>query len=526
MKQYDLPRITYTKQPADLEPFHIMLDAELPKFRNNLGKRWPNWIAGAENWDGDIYDASSPLDRELILGSFVEANKTAVDKAVDAATQRIPLWGKQPWTKRVEVIRSIAKEMTRKKYELSMAVLYEVGKARMQAISEVEEAIDFLYYYSEQLEINSGYQGSKMEANKGEVAQNCLLPFGVFGVLSPFNYPVALSVGMMTAALLGGNSVVWKPSPFSGVSASLLVEVFEEGGLPTGVMNVVFGESAGPLLVDHPGIDGFAFTGSYEVGTKILRAVANGQFMRPVLAEMGGKNHAYVSKSAEVKIAIDGVVASAFGMEGQKCTACSVAYIHEDVYQEFIDGAVAKVESLRAKIGNVEKREFVHGPVINADTYERYVNAAEYGKSTGCRILTGGQRITTTETERGYYVEHMMIDQLPDDSYLLTEEQFGPVLAIAPFSSLEDAMQRGNASQYGLTCGFYGTDEAEINYFRDNAQAGVLYINRRTGATTGAWPGIQSFCGWKGSGLTGKGGLGPHYVVQFMREQNQTIRTL
>ena len=525
MKKYDLPRITYTKQPSDLEPFHAMLDVELPEFRKNLGKRWPNWIAGRENWDGEIYIASSPLDSDLVLGSFVEANNAAIDEAVTAASNSIPAWGKRPWSERVAVMRAIAEEMTKRKYELSMAVLYEVGKARMQAISEVEEAIDFLYYYSEQLEKNNGYQGPEHIANKGEVSQNNLLPYGVFGVISPFNYPVALSVGMMTAALLAGNTIVWKPSPFSGVSASMLIEVYEKSGLPPGVLNVVFGESAGPLLVEHPGMDGFAFTGSYEVGTKILRSVANGRYMRPVLAEMGGKNHVYISQSAEVDVAIDGVVASVFGMEGQKCTACSVAFVHESLCRDFTERAVTRVESLRAKIGNVEKREFVHGPVVNADAYTRYTASAEHGKTVG-RILTGGRRINNPDTERGFFVEHMMIDQLPDDSYLFTEEQFAPMVVLAPFSSLDEAMQRGNASQYGLTCGFYGTDKAEIDYFLDNAQAGVLYINRRTGATTGAWPGIQSFCGWKGSGVTGKGGLGPHYVTQFMHEQNQTKYTL
>lgn len=525
MKEYDLPRVTYIQQPDDLTPFHAMFDDELPQFKAGLGKKWPHMIDGREVWDGDEYTAPSPLDYDLTLGMFLEADKNCVDKAVIAAKKSFPKWGGMPWQDRLVVLRNAAQEMSKRRFELAMAVVYEVGKSRMQAVSEVEEAIDFLYYYSDQMEKNSGYQGEELFDNPGEVARNYLVPFGAFAVISPFNYPVALSLGMMTAALVAGNTIVWKPSPFSGLSAAIVYEIMEQGGLPSGTLNIVYGEQAGPLLSDHPDVDGYAFTGSYEVGMKILQNTARGRYMRPVLAEMGGKNPVYISQSAILDEAVNGVAASAFGMEGQKCTACSVAYVHESIYEEFTQALVAKIERNRPKIGNVENAGYIHGPVVNEATYERYKKATAHGTKNG-RVLTGGNRIQKDECQRGFFLEHMIIDQLPEDSYLFTEEQFAPILAIAPFSDLNAAIDNGNRSQYGLTCGFYGVDEAEMEYFMTNAQAGLQYINRRTGATTGAWPGLQSFCGWKGSGLTGKGGLGPHYVAQFMREQNRTMKLL
>ncbi|MGE3149750.1 MAG: aldehyde dehydrogenase family protein, partial [Pseudorhodoplanes sp.] len=275
--------------------------------------------------------------------------------------------------------------------------------------------------------------------------------------------------------------------------------------------------------VNEPGIDGVAFTGSYKAGMSIMRQFASGVFMRPVLAEMGGKNPAYVSRSADVKAAVEGVARSAFSFQGQKCSACSVAYVHESHYEPFVAALVERAAKFKA--GSAERRDVSAGPLINDEALKRYEDTVAYARKAG-RVIAGGKRLTGGEFEHGNFVEPTIVVDLPEDDRLFKEELFAPILAVTKFSTLESAIKRGNAAQYGLTAGFYGKDKAEIDYFQDHVESGVLYINRSTGATTGAWPGLQSFCGWKGSGLSGKGGLGPYYLPQFMREQSRTARAV
>jgi len=515
-----LPRVTYTSIPSDLEPIHAMFELELPRFRARLGAHWPNRVGGAADTDGSEYTATSPIDSRLVLGTYVEASADAVGRAVAAARRGFERWGRTPWQERVAGVRRFARALDRHKHELALAVVYEVGKTRLEALGETEEAVALADYYCDQMATRGGYVEDAWEGN-GERAQTLLRPSGVFGVIAPFNYPVALSVNMMSAAMVAGNAVVFKPSPNAGLTAGMLARVFDESGLPPGVFNMVCGIDAGRHLVDSDGVDGIAFTGSHAVGMQIMRAMTSGTWVRPVLAEMGGKNPAYVSRSAELDVAVEGVARSAFGMQGQKCTSCSVAFVHASMYDAFLDKLVARTKALRA--GDPTRRETTSGPLINAKALARYLEASEHARRAG-RLATGGTRLTDGLFDHGCYVEPAIAVDLPDDDELFDRELFAPVLALARFDRLEDAIERGNRVAYGLSSGFYGQDEAEIDVYLDRAQAGVQYVNRRTGATTGAWPGVQSFCGWKGSGLTGKGGLGPWYLPQFMREQSRTIR--
>lgn len=516
----DLPRITYTSVPANLDAVHAMFDRELPLFRARLGARWPNRIGGGADTDGIEYSVSSPIDSSLTLGTFVEAAPDAIARAVASARNGFEHWGRTPWRERVAALQRFARTLDKQKYELAMAVVYEVGKSRLEALGETEEAVALVDYYCDQITRRDGYVETAWEGN-GERSQTLLRPTGVFGVIAPFNYPVSLPVNMTSAALVAGNTVVFKPSPDAGLTAGMLARVAEAADLPDGVFNVVCGREAGRRLVATPGVDGIAFTGSHAVGTEILRTLANGAYMRPVLAEMGGKNPAYVSQSADLEAAVEGVAKSAFAMQGQKCTACSVAFVHASHYDRFVELLATKARALR--IGDPTQRETSNGPLINARSLARYERASSHGSSAG-DVVTGGRRLTGGGYDRGYYVEPTIVTRLGDDDWLFQEELFAPVLALARFDKLDEAITRGNRVRYGLTSGFYGQDPAEIDLFLDRSATGVQYVNRRTGATTGAWPGIQSFCGWKGSGLTGKGGLGPHYVPQFMREQSRTGR--
>jgi 1-pyrroline-5-carboxylate dehydrogenase len=514
-----LPKITYTSVPGDLSLVHAFFDRELPLFKARLGARWTNRIDGEANHDGDEYEATSPIDSSLLLGRYVEASPSAVSKAVAAARRAFLDWGRRSWVERVEVLRRVGRRLDEAKYELAMAVLYEVGKTRIEAIGEAEEAVALVEYYCDQMTRHQGYVEQPWEGN-GERSQTLLRPIGVFGVIAPFNYPVALSVNMLTAALLGGNTVVFKPSPNAGLTAGMLGRILE-AELPPGVFNLVCGRKAGERLVAEPGIDGIAFTGSNAVGMSIQRSMASGRYMRPVLAEMGGKNAAYVSRSASLEAAVEGVAKSAFAMQGQKCTACSVAFVHDALFDAFLDGLVQKVKAV--KPGDPASRDTTNGPLINAAALQRYEEAVAHGEREG-RLVAGGRRLSGGLYDRGCYVVPAIITDLADDDWLFDRELFAPVLAVTRFHDLGQAIDRGNRALYGLTSGFYGQHQAEVELFLERSETGVQYVNRRTGATTGAWPGIQSFCGWKGSGLTGKGGLGPHYLPQFMREQSRTVR--
>ncbi len=272
-------------------------------------------------------------------------------------------------------------------------------------------------------------------------------------------------------------------------------------------------------MTDNPGIDGIAFTGSFEVGMHLhKRFGSGGKHTKPVLGELGGKNATIVSATADLEAAAEGVMRSAFGLQGQKCSACSRVYVDRSVAERFVDMLVEKSKAL--VVGDPTQRGVYVGPVIDEDAVKRFENAVQRSKRDG-RLVLGGERSTIAPLDRGNFVTPTIVE-LPLDHALFREELFLPFLAIGVVDSFEAGIREANRSDYGLTAGLFSTDEREIDRFFDEIEAGVVYVNRRVGATTGAWPGVQSFCGWKGSGLTGKGGCGPYYVAQFLREQSRT----
>jgi 1-pyrroline-5-carboxylate dehydrogenase len=521
LQNAEFPRVNYTNTAADFSSLHRMLDQELPRFRATLGGRFANRVEGREEWEGEAYTVASPLDDRLLLGTFVEPSDVVVAKAVAAARRGAPGWGSLPWRERVAIMRDVARAIDRDKYELAMAALYEAGKTRIEALGESEEAVNLIEHYCDQLELNDGFVQPAVNSASAEQAQVHLKPFGVFAIVAPFNYPLALVANMAGAALVAGNAVVIKASPAAGLTASMLVKTMEGAGLPEGVINLLCGETSGRRLVGQVGIDGVAFTGSNRTGMTILRQFAAEPFMRPVIGELGGKNHAYVTSKADIGAAVEGVAKSAFAFQGQKCSACSVAFVHSSIYEEFVAALANRARQF--KIGNTEQQAINGGPLINKAAVERYERAIEQARQSGA-VLHGGNRLRGGAYDHGNFVEPAILVDLPADHRLHKEELFAPVVAVRRFDRLEDAIAVGNTSDFGLTAGLYSCDPAEIDYFQSHVEAGVIYINRATGATTGAWPGIQSFCGWKGSGLTGKGGLGPHYLPQFLREQSVTRR--
>ncbi|MGH2417575.1 MAG: aldehyde dehydrogenase family protein, partial [Candidatus Limnocylindria bacterium] len=343
-------------------------------------------------------------------------------------------------------------------------------------------------------------------------------------IISPFNFPFALSGGPAGGALVAGNTVVYKPSSDAPLSGVCLAQAMRDGGVPDGVFNMVAGpgETVGAELQENRGIDGMVFTGSYEVGMKLYRSFTQ-EYPRPIITEMGGKNPAIVTRNADLDEAAEGVMRSAFGFDGQKCSANSRVYVERPVARAFVDKLVEKARGIA--VGDPTRRENWMGPVINQRALDTFTRAAEEARADGGTIEVGGEVLRDGDAARGFYPTPTVVTGLPLDHRLFHDELFVPFLVVGEVDSLDEALHEANDSAYGLTAGIFSHDQAEVKRFLDAIQAGVVYVNRRAGATTGAWPGIQSFGGWKGSGSSGKSGLGPYYVQQFLREQSQTVIT-
>ncbi len=521
----NLPRVTYSNTGEDFSGVHAHLDEVIPEAEARLlGKSQPAFIGGRDRAEGLVAKAVSPIDRDIVLGEFPQADAALVDEAVAAARAAFPAWRDLGWPKRVELFRVAADVLEERKWDVSVACLVEVGKSRLEAVGEVEEAIDLIRHYCAEMERTDGFREEKPGASSAEKCSVVLRPYGVFGVIAPFNFPVALSVGMISAALIAGNTAVFKPSDAAGLTGRMVVEALVAGGLPDGVLNLVQGaDETGKALVNHPGVDGFAFTGSNAVGMSILRHTGSAQAMRPVLAEMGGKNPAFVAASADLAVAASGVARSAFGLSGQKCSALSKVYVDHGVMDDFLNALTATTSKLA--VGDPRQRDVFVGPVIDRAAVDRFTEACAEVRRDGA-ILAGGNRLSGEGFDCGPYVEPTIVAGLARDHRINCDELFMPFMSVLPFDDLDDAIADANRSAYGLTAGVYTQDQPELDRFLNTIEAGVLYANRSSGATTGAWPGFQTFCGWKGSGITGKGGLGSWYVPQFMREQSHTIFSL
>jgi 1-pyrroline-5-carboxylate dehydrogenase len=518
----NLPRVTYSNTGEDFSGVHAHLDAIIPDAEARLlGKSRPALIGGRDRSEGQIVAARSPIDRDIVLGEFPQADEALVRDAVEAARTAYPAWRDMGWVRRVAILRAGADKIEVRKWDLSVACLIEVGKSRLEAVGEVEEAIDLIRHYCDEMERTDGFREERPGASPAERCSIVMRPYGVFAVIAPFNFPIALSVGMASAALVAGNTVVFKPSDAAGLTGRLVVDALIEGGLPDGALNLVQGtRETGEALVRSPNVDGFAFTGSNAVGMTILRNAASSTAMRPVLAEMGGKNPAFVTSTADLNVAASGVARSAFGLSGQKCSAASKAYVARDVLDQFLEALLSATG--RLTVGDPRRQEVFMGPVISDKALDRFTNASNEAASVG-KILTGGERLHGGVFDRGPYVQPTIVAGLPIDHRINRDELFLPFISLLPFDDLDQAIADANRSAFGLTAGVYTQDERELDRFLNTIEAGVLYANRASGATTGAWPGFQTFCGWKGSGTSGKGGLGSWYVPQFMREQSHTL---
>ena len=512
-------RVTYATMSADNEEMHKGYDEGIEQAKAELGRTVPIVVNGEERPGEGTYELESPIDGTL-LAHISQATRQDVEDAIGAAKASALEWDRMGWKKHVELVNKAADLITERRNLLSAMMAMEVGKSRLEALGDVEETADLMRWNAKEIADHDGFRVPMQAMGaKGEY-YDVLRPFGVWAVVSPFNFPMALSGGPSSGALAAGNVVVFKPAHQGALLGWKLYEIYRDAGFPPGTFHFLPGRGAvvGDLIVHHKDIAGITFTGSYEVGMSIYRSFAS-DYPKPVICEMGGKNPTIVTKNADLDKASDGVLRSAFGFGGQKCSANSRVYVERDVYDDFLSQLKSKTEAI--KIGNPLERDVYLGPVINEDAVETFERAAEAARKDGT-IVTGGERLTEGDYAKGTFVQPTVVE-VPKDHWLFKEELFVPFVAVAPVDSLDEGIELSNASEYALTAGFYSEDRAEIDEWLDRIDGGVIYVNRRAGATTGAWPGVQPFGGWKGSGTTGKAGGGPYYVTQYMREQSRTV---
>ena len=515
-------KITYATLSNDNEQLHAAFEAGLVRARAELGGYHPNLIGGQPRDGEGVITVRSPIDTDMVVGTFARGTRRDVVDAIAAARTAQPAWAATPWRERLVIVRRAAALISERQMEYAAIMAIEVGKNRLEALGEVEEAADLLRYYADTMERNEGYDHPLDNLGDATVHTRTILrPFGVFAVISPFNFPMALSAGPSSAALLAGNAVVFKPSSTAPLCGVKLIEAYRDAGVPDGVINLVMGpgDTVGMELQENQAVDGIVFTGSYEVGFDLFKRFST-RYPRPCIVEMGGKNPAIVTAKADLEEAAEGIVRSAFGFGGQKCSANSRVYVERPVHDELVRLLVEK--SGKLTIGDPLLREHWLGPVIDQRAVDRHQAAVADARLAGT-VFTGGERLTDRGLERGFYVEPTVVGNLSADHRLFRDELFAPLTAVAAVDSLDEAIRLSNDSIYGLTAGIFSEDAAEVQTFLDTVEAGVLYVNRRAGATTGAWPGVQAFGGWKGSGSTGKAGLSMYYVAQFMREQSHTV---
>jgi 1-pyrroline-5-carboxylate dehydrogenase len=515
-------KITYATLRADNEELHAAFEAGVAAARARLGESHANVIGGKMRGGDGESELRSPIDQEVVVGRFAVGTRQDVRDAIAAARAAQPGWRALGWERRIEILRRAADLISERQMLYGALMSIEVGKNRVESLGEVEESADLLRYYAQTALDNDLYERPMDDlGDPATHTRSVLRPHGVFGVIAPFNFPMALAAGPTGAALLAGNTCVFKPASAGAMSGALLMETYRDAGVPDGVINLVMGpgESVGDELAGSDAIDGIVFTGSYEVGMALQRGFAKA-WPRPCIVEMGGKNPAIVMRSADLDEAAEGIMRSAFGFGGQKCSANSRVYVERPVHDDLVRRLVEKSEAI--SIGDPLRRANWLGPVIGQAAVERYRAAVSEARRDGT-VFIGGEVLAHGDLARGFYVEPTVVGQLPAEHRLFRDELFVPFTAVHAVDSLDEALALSNDVVYGLTAGIYSEDDAEVERFLEGIEAGVLYVNRRAGATTGAWPGVQPFGGWKGSGSTGKAALGPWYVAQFLREQSHTI---
>jgi RHH-type proline utilization regulon transcriptional repressor/proline dehydrogenase/delta 1-pyrroline-5-carboxylate dehydrogenase len=495
------------------------LAAAIDTVRGQFGETYPLYIKGHEVTPEEVISSENPARPSEVVGWVGSGTQHHAEAAIRAAAGAFPAWRSLSATARAEFLLAAADRIRARRAEFAAWEVFEAGKNWREADADVTEAIDFLEYYShEAIRLSA-----PMHFNvAGETNEYFYQPRGVGVVISPWNFPLAILTGMLAATIVTGNTAVVKPSERTPVIAAKLIEVLREVGVPPGVVNFVPGpgQLVGEYLVRHPQTHLIAFTGSRAVGSRIAMLAAEiprgQQHLKHVIAELGGKNAIIVDHDADVDDAVFGTVASAFGFQGQKCSAASRAIVVGDLYDTFVRRLVEAARSL--KIGSPEDPGNFMGPVIDKRAQEGILRAIEEGK----RVANAALESDTAHLGEGYWVGPTIFTDVPADSPLAQEEIFGPVLAVMRAASFDEAVNLALGTSYALTGGVYSRSPDNLERAREEFRVGNLYLNRKT---TGAVVGRQPFGGFKLSGVGSKAG-GPDYLLQFMEPRTVTENTL
>jgi 1-pyrroline-5-carboxylate dehydrogenase len=499
------------------ENAQAMRDA-IQKVSEQLGREYPLVIGGERIATGNLLESINPANRTQVVGRFHKATKELAGRAVEAAAQAFETWKNSPPSERATLLFRVAEIMRQRKHELSAWMIHEVAKTWPEADGDTAEAIDFCEFYGREMLRYAGEQ--PLVHVKGEQNKLDYIPLGVGAVIPPWNFPLAIMAGMTVASVVTGNTVVLKPSSDAPAIAFKFFEILEEAGMPPGVVNFMTGSGAevGDVVVDHPKTRYIAFTGSKEVGLRINERAAKvheGQlWIKRVVAEMGGKDAIVVAGDADLDEAATGVVQSAFGFQGQKCSACSRAIIEASVYDEMLEKIVDGTAKL--KLANPADPTTNLSAVINDKAFKTINSYIEKGKNEGGRVLIGGG----SDGEQGFFIEPTVIADVKPGATIEQEEIFGPVLAVIKADNYDHALEIANDTQFGLTGAVYSRDEAKLQRARREFHVGNLYLNRKC---TGALVGVHPFGGFNMSGTDSKAG-GRDYLLLFLQAKVSSER--
>ena len=486
--------------------------AAIEKVRGELGREYPLLINGEKVTLTEKFESFNPAKKSEVVGRFSEADAdtSLVEKAINGASDAFKTWRNVPAPERAEFLFKAADLMRKRKHELSAWMVFEVAKTWAEADGDTAEAIDFCEFYGrEMLRWSEEQPVTKIPGENNSLEY---IPLGVGAVIPPWNFPLAIMAGMTMAAVVAGNTVVLKPSSDSPTIAAKFIEIIEEIGLPPGVVNLVTGSAAtGEAMVTNPKTRFISFTGSKQVGLHINEQAAktrDGQlWMKRVVAEMGGKDAIIVADDADIDSAATGVVQSAFGFQGQKCSACSRLIVDEKVHDELMQKVVELTNKL--KIGQPTEGETNVGAVINKRSFDKTLEYVTVGVSEGGVLLTGG----SGRDDEGYFIEPTIIDNVKPGATIEQEEIFAPVLAVIKARDFDHALEIANDTEFGLTGALYSKSPERLDRARREFFVGNLYLNRKcTGALVGAHP----FGGFNMSGTDSKAG-GREYLLQFMQ---------
>ncbi len=507
---------TYRNEPLTdftQESNRRLLEEALRTVKAQLGGRYTLLIGGVRQSTAEENASTNPGAPSEVVGYVAKATKEHIDEALDAAWRAFDKWKRVPGPARARYLYKAAAVMRRRKFELSAWEVLEAGKTWAEADADVAEAIDFLEYYGRSMERLS--RPVELTPLPGEEDTAYYVPLGVGAIIPPWNFPLAILTGLSSSAMVAGNTILLKPASPTPVIAAKFVEVMEEAGIPAGVLNFVPGDGGviGDHLVSHPRTRFISFTGSREVGIRINKLAAEHQigqrWIKRVIAEMGGKDAIVVDETADLEAAAVGIVQSAFGFQGQKCSACSRAIIADSVYDQVLNRVLELTRAL--KVGAADDYANQMGPVIDRKAFDKISGYIDWGRENS-KLALGGER-EQAPGQKGYFINPTIFQDVAPGSKLEQEEIFGPVLAFIRARDFEDALDIANDTEYGLTGSVYSRRRDRIERAMDDFEIGNLYINRKcTGAVVGSHP----FGGFNMSGTDSKTGS-PEYLLQFMQ---------